>query len=68
MKYRSKEGDVLDAICARHYGDTPHRVEDVIAANPGLAAFGPVLPSGLIVKLPEVEDTARERPVIRLWD
>lgn len=37
MIYRTKDGDVLDQLCARHYGDTPYRVEDVIAANPGLA-------------------------------
>ncbi len=52
MKYRTKDGDVLNAICAKHYGDTPHLVEDVIAANPGLAALGPVLHSGLIIELP----------------
>ncbi len=68
MKYRTKDGDVLDALCAKHYGDTPYRVEGVIAANPGLAALGPVLPSGLIIELPEVEDAAQERPTIRLWD
>lgn len=67
MKYRTRDGDVLDAICTRHYGDLPFRVEDVIAANPGLAARGPVLPSGLIIDLPEIEDSAPERPTIRLW-
>ncbi len=45
-----------------------YQVEDVIAANPGLAALGPVLPSGQIIELPEIEDTAQERPTIRLWD
>lgn len=67
MKYRTKDGDVLDAVCKRHYGDLAYRVEDVIAANPGLAARGPVLPSGVIIELPEIEDTAQERPTIRLW-
>lgn len=68
MKYRTKDGDVLDAVCATHYGDLPWRIEDVIAANPGLSALGPVLPSGLLIELPPVEDTAPERPTIRLWD
>lgn len=67
MKYRTKDGDVLDAICAQHYGDRAWRIEDVIAANPGLSALGPVLPSGVIVDLPEVADTAPEIPTIRLW-
>ncbi|CAG0911487.1 unnamed protein product [Cyprideis torosa] len=69
MKYRTKDGDVPGAICAKHYGDTRRaRVEDVIAANPGLAALGPVLPSGLIIELPKTPGTAQERPTIRLWD
>ena len=67
MKYRTKDGDVLDAICAKHYGDLPWRIEDVIKANPGLAALGPVLASGLLINLPEVEETAQEMPTIRLW-
>lgn len=69
MIYRTKDGDVLDAICARHYGDTPHRVEAVLDANPGLAAHGPVLPSGILIELPVVEDDATDAPAtIRLWD
>jgi phage tail protein X len=68
MIYRTKEGDVLDQLCARHYGDEPYRVEDVLAANPGLAAHGPVVAPGLLITLPAVDDTAKERPTIRLWD
>jgi len=68
MKYRTKEGDVLDAICTRHYGDLPYLIEDVIAANPGLAGLGPVLPSGLIIELPVVAESAPARPTVRLWD
>jgi len=67
MKYRTKEDDVLDAVCARHYGDIPFRIEDVIAANPGLSALGSVLPSGLIIDLPVFEDYAPERATVRLW-
>lgn len=68
MKYRTKSGDVLDAICSTYYGDTPFSVEEVLAANPGLAAHGAILPSGLIINLPEADDTATEQPTIRLWD
>lgn len=67
MKYRSKEGDVLDALCLKHYGTEGH-VDAVLAANPGLAALGPVMPSGVIVTFPEVEESAPEQAVIRLWD
>ena len=67
MKYRTRDGDALDAICARHYGDLAWRIEEVIAANPGLAARGPVLPSGVIVDLPEIAETAPEIQTLRLW-
>jgi len=68
MIYRSKDGDVLDQVCAKHYGDAPYSVEEVLAANPGLAAQGPVLSSGILIELPAVEETAQEKPTIRLWD
>ncbi|MCL6284705.1 tail protein X [Ruegeria sp. 2012CJ41-6] len=67
MKYRTKDGDVLDAVCTKHYGDLSWRIEDVIAANPGLSARGAVLPSGLLIELPPVEDAAPQRPTLRLW-
>ena len=68
MIYRTKDGDVLDQVCAKHYGDTPYSVEDVLAANPGLAALGPVMQSGILIELPLVEESAPEAPTIRLWD
>ena len=68
MIYRTKDGDVLDHLCAKHYGDAPYSVEDVLAANPGLAAHGPVMASGLLVTFPVVEEAAEVRPTIRLWD
>lgn len=68
MIYRTKDGDVLDQVCAKHYGDAPYSVEDVLAANPGLAAHGPVLSSGILIELPAALETAQEKPTIRLWD
>ena len=35
-------------------------------ANPGLAAYGPTLPGGLTLELPELP--AASRPTLRLWD
>lgn len=67
MIYRTKDGDVLDAICAKHYGSTVNQVELVLAANPGLAAHGPVLRSGLLIELPEIEAQPRKQATIRLW-
>lgn len=68
MIYRTKDGDVLDQVCAKHYGDAPYSVEEVLEANPGLAAHGPVLSSGILIELPAVQETAQEKPTIRLWD
>ena len=36
--YRTVEGDRLDRICQRHYGACRGVVEQVLAANPHLAA------------------------------
>lgn len=66
MKYRTKDGDVLDAICLTHYGTTAP-VEEVLDANRGLAALGPVLPAGVLIELPILETTP-EVPAVRLWD
>lgn len=69
MIYRTRDGDVLDAVCLRHYGGKQDHVEAVLDANPGLADLGPVLPSGVLVTLPDIETVAvTEVPTIRLWD
>jgi phage tail protein X len=43
--YRTLDGDMLDAICKTRLGSEVH-VPTVLAANPGLAARGPVYPAG----------------------
>ncbi|RYH02829.1 phage tail protein [Salipiger sp. IMCC34102] len=63
--YRTRDGDVVDAVAFAHYGHED-MVEAVFAANPGLAARGPVLPSGVTIVLPE----RPARPAVqrlRLW-
>lgn len=66
MIYRTKDGDVLDLICRTYYAGAPHSVEAVYAANPGLAAYGPVLPAGVLIDLPAAQ--AAQPTTIRLWD
>ena len=56
--YRTREGDVIDAVCRRHYGREAGAVEAVLEANPGLAEIGPVLPPGTL----ETIET------VKLWD
>ena len=68
MILRTRDGDVLDRLCRDHYGPSAYDVEAVYAANPGLAAHGPVLPAGLIITLPEHAAFTPHRATIRLWD
>ncbi len=67
--YRTADGDMVDEIAWRYYSkrQQPLAVERVYDANPGLADFGPILPAGVLITLPElpVPDAV---PVIRLWD
>lgn len=64
--YRTKDGDMIDEICKRHYGTEDMAVQ-VYEINPGLAARGPVLPLGLVITLPEKQVAPVARP-LRLWD
>lgn len=63
----SAQGEVLDTICTRTYGDESGYVEALLEANPGLAAKGPILPMGTKVRLPEIKKPD-ETPVVTLWD
>ena len=67
IQYQTKTNDMIDAICNRYYGKQSGAVELVYEANRGLADYGPVLPSGLILELPELP-AAETTPVIKLWD
>ena len=52
--FLTKQGDMLDDIVYRFYGDTDKRVvERVLEYNRGLADYGPTLPAGLSIRLPE---------------
>ncbi|GHC34733.1 tail protein X [Kushneria pakistanensis] len=68
MKYRTKPGDMLDAICHQYYGGKKkNATELVLEANPGLARQGAVIPEHTIIELPDLpepEDNAK----VSLWD
>ena len=68
MKYRTLAGDMLDAICHRHYpGIKPSdAMPKVLAANPGLEQHPPQLPQGLTLTLPDIPPPEPE-PGIELW-
>ncbi len=51
-RYVTVDGDVLDHICWRHYGQEWTVTEVVLSANPGLADHGAGLPAGIVIHLP----------------
>mgnify|MGYP003671531572 CR=1 FL=1 len=66
---RSHQGDTLDQLCWRHYQRTAGVTESVLAANPGLADIGPILPHGTLVNLPPLETTQiATAALVQLWD
>ncbi len=68
MKYTTRDGDTVDAIAWRVYGSTSNQVvESVLAANAGLADYGPILPAGVTITLPEIAAPAKAKG-IKLWD
>lgn len=67
MKIRTMQGDTVDGICWRFYGRTTGMTETVLLANPGLAEKGAVIPTGLLIDMPEVTAEPTQ-PLIQLWD
>ena len=65
--YRTRDGELLDAICWSYYGQTGGYVESVLAANPGLADIGPVCSAGLLIELPDLPAQRQSQETIRLW-
>jgi phage tail protein X len=67
MRVYAQQGDTVDVLCWRHYGRTASVVEQVYAANVGLADLGAELPHGYAVELPDMaQATASE--TVSLWD
>ncbi|AVR05511.1 tail protein X [Pluralibacter gergoviae] len=67
MQVIAQQGDTLDVICVRYYGRSAGVFETVLAANPGLADAGPLIPYGTAVELPQVQ-SAPTAESINLWD
>ena len=68
LSYVCSDGDVLDAVVYRHYGNREARqLEIVLEANPGIAAVADQLSAGDIVLLPEISAPAAGGAV-KLWD
>ena len=65
-RIRSRDGDVLDELCWRHYG-REDAVAAVLAANPGLADAAPVLSAGVTIDLPELPPPPEPEGAVQLW-
>ena len=66
MIYRTKDGDMVDHICYKHYG-SGHMTSVVLQENTGLAELGPVLPAGIEITLPQNSPQNPIKKPIRLW-
>jgi phage tail protein X len=65
VSYTTKDGDMLDWICWKHYGTTAV-LEQVLAANPDLT--DEKLPAGIIVNLPFIGSIKSKKQEIKLWN
>ncbi|MDT1800397.1 tail protein X [Salmonella enterica subsp. enterica serovar Oslo] len=62
-----QQGDTVDAICWRYFGETRGITEEVYRINPDLAETGPVHSQGQAVILTDVAP-AKEKTRNQLWD
>ncbi|MDD7806085.1 MAG: tail protein X [Endozoicomonas sp. (ex Botrylloides leachii)] len=65
MKYRTREGDMLDHICQAYYGRVDV-VPQVLIANPQLTEVSPIFAAGVIIDLPKI-DEPKSSGSIELW-
>ncbi|WP_202301562.1 tail protein X [Dryocola clanedunensis] len=67
--YQTRDGDVLDAIVAEHYGTAgaSAMVSQVLEANQGLSEKGDIYPARLLITLPDLPPVKEESP-FQLWD
>jgi phage tail protein X len=67
-RYIARDGDMVDAVCHRHYGTTSGGVvEAVLEANTLLELDLPLLEAGQVIILPDIA-AEPVRAVVRLWD
>lgn len=66
-KYLTKDGDMLDYICWKYYGQQSGAVEQVLEANRGLADKGITFKAGLVIEMPDL-DLTKATQTISLWD
>lgn len=70
MWVRARAGDTVNALLYRETGRSDDDAEEALwALNLGLAEYGPILPAGVIVRLPVLEARDAEvRQAVTVWD
>ena len=70
MQVRTGQNDTLDLLDWRYLGITAGVVEAALQLNPGLASYGPILPQGILVTLPDATTVSQTdtTETIQLWD
>ena len=64
----SRAGDTVGLLLHTHLGRDDDEAEQALfEANPGLAAYGPVLPAGVPVIIPTIPSPAPQT-LVRPWD
>ena len=63
----TQQGETLDAALWRGRRLSPSNLGAVLAANPGLAGLGAVLPTGTPVILPDAPPAPVVRDIVQLW-
>lgn len=65
---RAHQYDTVDRICYRQFGRTAGITEQILELNPGLAEFGPVIPHGTLINLPDTPKQPQRKRTVQLWD
>lgn len=64
--YRTVDDEMLDAIAYRVYG-TCQAVHALLDANPHVTRYGPRLPAGVVLDLPQASPDPTPPVAVRLW-
>ncbi len=61
-------GEAVDQIALSAYGASVGTTEVLLNANPGLAAYGPLLPAGVTIDLPDLPAAPSAAAPVKLYD
>ncbi|MCK9549644.1 tail protein X [Aquamicrobium sp.] len=64
----TREGEMLDEIAAQEYPGQPEALIALLMANPWVSRHPPMMPAGLVIDLPELEQKREPQTMLRLFD